>query len=253
MLGGVFALLLAFPVGNSAQTVHADDILKADSLHQAGELISALEFFQDALATHADDVELLWRTAREAVAVGVMAETIDEGKIYFDLAIEYAETALELDASSFVAEYWLVAAQGLRARHAEALIAARLGTAVYERSRSLLERDSLHAGANHALGALNLEVMRLSRIKRFIAVTILGNRAFRDTSWENAETHLVRSVQIDSTFAIARLDLGRAFFYQGELEAARAEFENLLQQPLFDPTDVAFHDEARNYLQRISQ
>jgi cytochrome c-type biogenesis protein CcmH/NrfG len=93
--------------------------------------------------------------------------------------------------------------------------------------------------------------MKMSSVKRFLARTILGNRAFRDTSWENAEKFLGRAVALDSTFAMSRLDLGRAYFYQEKFDAARAELEALLGQPIIDPTDVAFHEEASRYIQRI--
>jgi tetratricopeptide (TPR) repeat protein len=226
-------------------------IVVADSLHLVGELDSALVLFQAIVNDSPNDLMALWKAAREAVAVGVMTEGFDSQKVYFDLGVGFAERALEVDSSDFTAEYWLISAQGLRARHASALLASQLGTSVYERAHALLARDSLHPGVNHVLGSLNVEVMKMSRVKRFIARGILGNRAFRDTSWENAEFFLQRAVELAPGFAMSRLDLGRAYFYQEKFQAARLEFEMLLSQELRDPTDLAFHNEAGSYLARI--
>lgn len=246
------SVVLTVPASGFAQNSGGDPrVLVADSLHRSGELNSALGLFEEILEGDPDHVTALWKAAREAIAVGVMLEGTDAQNEFFDRGIGFAERALALVPTDFRVEFWLVAAQGLRAKHAAALLAARLATSVYERSHSLLGRDSLHSGVNHALGALNVEVMKLSRLKRFIAVTILGNRAFRDTSWNNAELYLVRALESDPSYAIARLDLGRAYFYQDKFRAARIQFEGLLNRSIVDPTDVAFRDEARRYLQRI--
>jgi hypothetical protein len=198
---------------------------------------------------HPNDVDILIATAREAVVAGIVSATVERQNEWFEVGEGYANRALELEPGRFDAEYWLVVAQGKRATHSSPLTAARLGISVYEHTHRLLARDSLHAGANHALGVLNFEVMKLSAPMRFIARTLAPHGYLRDTSWENAEFYIGRAVDLEPEFLLYRLDLGKTFYFQGRYEPARRWFQSVLECPPLDvPTDPVFRAEAQRYL-----
>ena len=123
---------------------------------------------------------------------------------------------------------------------------------VYELAHRLLDMDSLHAGANLALGVLNYEVQALSSVKRFIATRILGNRAFRLTSWDDAKRYLGRAVELEPDFILFHLDLGKMYLARDQLDLARQAFRRVIELQPVHPTDPKFQETAARLLATIS-
>jgi tetratricopeptide (TPR) repeat protein len=223
-----------------------------DSLHVAGNVAGAIEVLESLLSHDPDDVVVLLKATREAIVAGIVSDDREVRDSWYRRGEQYAARAREVAPDDEAALYWLIAAQGRRAVHSPALTAARLGVSVYEGAQELLAGDSLHAGANHALGVLNYEVMKLSSLERFLARTLAPHRILRDTSWENAEFRLRRAVDLEPGFPLYLLDLGKAYFVEGKFELARETLQSLFELPPVDPpADAAFRAEAREYLQRI--
>jgi hypothetical protein len=92
-VGYVFSLWLVAAVGVGPSVAQGQEsgqyprIFVADSLHLEGELDSALSLFRAIVDERPDDLVAIWRTAREAVAVGVTREGFDSQKVFFDMGI----------------------------------------------------------------------------------------------------------------------------------------------------------------------
>ena len=139
-------------------------------------------------------------------------------------------------------------AKGLRAVRSGAREASALGGEVYDLAHQVLKMDSLHAGAHHALGVLNYEVRKLSRIKRFIAKHFLGADVMGLTSWEDAERYLTRAVELKPDFILFHLDLGHMYLNRKRMVEARIQFERALELPLLEPPDMRFQEIAERRL-----
>ena len=246
------------PCDFSAQTTATnfdpvESLLFGDSLHYAFDVEAALSTFEQIIEHNENNIEALWKAARECVSMGLLVDGTDNQNEWFRRGEAYAQRAADLEPENLTVLYWLLAAKGRRAVQSDALTTAKLATEVYDLSNWILERDTLHAGATHALGVLNYEVMKLSRVKRFIAQRILGGRALSRTSWEKAEDFLSRATELNPEFTLYWLDLGKLFLRRDDPNRAREAFIRATQTELIEPTDQKFQDRASRYLDEMDQ
>ena len=235
----------------SSRSVSPDPrIARAEQLLADHLALESLRMFESVLELEPENYEVLWKAARGAVVMGLLARghTETENR-WHKIGEEYGRRATVVAPDSINGLYWLISAKGLRAVQTNPVDASRLGSEVYELAHVLLAMDSLHAGAYHSLGVLNYEVMKLTRIERFIATRILGNRPFRLTSWENAEAYLKRATDLEPELIRYQLDLGRMYFERKQMEPARRAFRTVLELPAVHAPDAGFQEVAARLLQ----
>lgn len=121
------------------------------------------------------------------------------------------------------------------------------GTAEADR----LYRDRRTSESLAVLDKLNLEIMRLSRVTRWVARRFMGNPALKGSSWEQARYYLQRAVELEGDVMVYRLDLARLYQTRGEASRARAQLDTLLSFPLREPFDVLSAAEATALLKRV--
>lgn len=223
-------------------------IEEADSLYFAGEVEAALEVLREHLRVDSLDADALWRAARASVEVGRGIEGNREQNAWFDPAIAWARRATEVHPGGLDGHYWLGAASGERAHNAGTSYAVELAQVTWEQANVILATDSLHGGGHNMLGKLNYEVMSLSRIKRFLARTFLGNDALDDMRWENAEFHLAEAARVWPGVVLFHYDLALLHRKRGRREEAIVEFRTVLSLPAIHPGDAAMKEEARAQL-----
>jgi tetratricopeptide (TPR) repeat protein len=246
--------LLCVPVvGVTVQTVQQNldpRIVRAEELHYELRAAESLAVYEWIVEREPKNYEALWKTARETVVMGLLAHGSETENRWFMKAEEYARRATEVEPDGIDGLQWLVSSKGLRAVQTNALDASRLGTEVYRSAHRILEMDSLYAGAHHSLGVLNYEVQKLTRFERLIATRILGNRAFRLTSWEDAERYLKRAVALEPDFLLYHLDLGKMYLERKQMTSARQAFQRVLELPSIHPPDKGFQEVAERLLAR---
>lgn len=223
-------------------------LAEADLLYTAGEPRLALERLEAHLATDSADYDALWRAARSAVVLGIAEDDHRDQNAWLDPAILFAERAVSLRPEGLDGIYWRGVASGRRAMNAGAGYAVELAEVVYDDAHAILAVDSLHGGAHNMLGKLNYEIMSLSRIKRLIARTFMGNEALDDTSWEDAERHLHRAAVVWPDFVLFHFDLGQLYEKRGRRQLAVREMLHALSLPAVHPTDVGLQEQARELL-----
>ncbi len=236
---------------SSSRSVNPDPrITQAEQLLADHRALESLRMFETVVDREPENYEALWKAARGAVVMGLLARghTKTENR-WHKIGEEYARRATVVAPDSIDGLYWLISAKGLRAVQTNPVEASRLGSEVYQLAHGLLAVDSLHAGAYNALGVLNYEVMKLTRIERFIATRILGNRPFRLMSWEDAETYLRRATELEPEFIRYHLDLGQMYFTRKQMELARRAFRTVLELPAVHAPDAIFQDVAARLLQ----
>jgi len=236
-------------VAQSARSLSGDpQIDLGDKLFFENRAEESLDVFESIVEAHPDNFDALWRAARGAVVMGLLAHGTEIENRWFMRGEGYARRATALQPDGLDGLYWLASSKGLRAVQTSAINASRLGTEVYELAHRILEMDPLHAGAYHSLGVLNYEVQKLKPIQRFVATRIMGNRAFRLTSWDDAEKHLARAVELEPEFILYHLDLGKMYLERKQMTLARQAFQTALDLPAVYVPDPGLQEVAEMLL-----
>lgn len=249
----VLASLLALaPLAASAQTGRGIEssavqgVRVGDEAHTALRPHDALEAYEGVLETHPDHYEALWRAAREAVSLGMLAES--RSGDWFEEAVGYARRAVEARPDGVKGNEWLAIALGQSALDEGPRTRVRLSEEIRSVALRTLELDSLSAAAHHVLGEWNAEIERLSGVTRWAAQRLLGADAFDQASWENARTHLERAVELEPRSLINHLALARVYLDTDEPEAARTQLREVLDRPAVEPTDPLLKQQAQELL-----
>ncbi len=190
----------------------------------------------------------MWAAARSAVAQGLVSSGREVQNQWYKIGESYARRATEVDPDDIEGLYWLLTAKGLRATRSGDREASALGGEVYDLAHQVLEMDSLHAGAHHALGYLNFRVRRLPGLARWVARNFLGADVMNLTNWEDAERYLTRAAELRPDYILFHLDLGRMYLNRDRKEEARRHFQRVLDLPVLEPPDSRFQAIAERRL-----
>ncbi|MEQ8329400.1 MAG: hypothetical protein RH859_02960 [Longimicrobiales bacterium] len=225
---------------------------RADSiLYTLEDPAAALSLLESALRSGRDAYPLRWRAARAATALSVVhQEQAARRASLLRVAIDHGEAAVAARPEGIDGRYWRVAAKGRLSLHADSRAAAALARQIEAEARDILARDSLHAGGHNALGRLNLEVMILPGWKRSLGRLLSGDVLGR-TSWDLAEHHLQRAVELEPGNPLYLRDLGALHHHRDRPTAARILLRRVVALEGLHPWERVFQDEARTLLGEI--
>lgn len=229
-----------------------DPVDRGDRLHERMRPLEALEAYREVLAREPESHQALWRAAREAVSLGMIAADESAGVRWYEEAERYARRAVEIAPEAAEGHLWLAVAAGRRALHEGTRTRARLGYLAREKALEVLSMDSLAPAAHHVLGQWHAEVMRLSPLARFMAARLPGNAALGEASWEMAEHHLARAAELAPHALIHHLELGRVYLDRGRPEEAEAHLREVRDRPALDPADPV-HKQAAQELMVVAR
>jgi len=247
---GYLVLISAcFTAGASAQLTRlSTPISRSDVAYSSGNPLLSHEILQEYLEGDSASYDALWRSARAAIQVGMERQGSREQNQWLDPAIRLSALAITLRPDGIEGLYWRGFAAGRRAMNASASYAVALAQIVHQDAHDILASDSLHGGAHNMLGKLNYEVMSLSWFERTIAKMFMGNKALDDTSWQNAEYHLAKAVEIWPDLILFHFDMGQLHRKRGRREGAIRSFSQVLSLGAVHPIDRKLQDEAREIL-----
>ncbi len=223
-------------------------ISEAHDLYIDHQVVESLQLFEDVVDEYPEMYEALWGAARSAIVQGLLSPGRVIQNQWYKTGESYARRATEVEPETLEGLYWLLTAKGLRASQTGAREASALGGEVYDLAHKVLEMDSLHAGAHHALGLLNYRVRKLSFFERWVARTFLGADVMNLTTWEDAERYLTRAVELRPEYILFHLDLGHMYLNRKRMVEARIQFERALELPLLEPPDIRFQEIAERRL-----
>ena len=238
--GAIPLAAVPIPLASQASARVDHRISEAHDLYLDHQVMESLQLFEDVVDEFPELYEALWGAARSAIAQGLLSRGREIQNQWYKTGESYARRATEVEPEEIEGLYWLLTAKGLRAIQSGGREASALGAEVYDLAHQVLETDSLHAGAFHALGVLNYRVRRLSWIERFVARNFLGADVMNLTSWEDAERYLLRAVELRPEYILFHLDLGRMYLSRKQMEEARHHLERVLELPILEPPDPRF-------------
>lgn len=256
LLHALLPLLLALPcvpVPGGAQTPRsvpaspaAEEVRLGDEAHTGLRPRDALAAFQAVLDDDPDHYGALWRASREAVTLGMLADT-DRGAWYRE-AEAYGRRAVAAQPGGVEGWEWLSIALGRRALEQGPRQRIRLADEVRRTALHALELDPASAPAHHVLGEWHAEIKRLGSVTRWAAERLLGAEAFAEASWDSALEHLGRAVELEPRGLIHHLALARAYLDLERPEDARTHLRHVLERPAVEPTDPLHKQRAQELL-----
>jgi len=238
-------------VVDASPSVPDPRIPEAHELYWDHQVMESLQLFEDVIDDSPESYEPLWAAARSAIALGLLSRGREIQNQWYQIGESYARRATEVEPEGLVGLYWLLSSKGLRAAQSGGREASALGGEVYDLAHKILDIDSLHAGAHHALGVLNYRVRRLSGMERFVARNFLGGDVMNLTTWEDAERYLTRAVELSPDYLLFHLDLGRMYLARDRTDEARVQFQRVLELPTVEPPDTRFQAIAQRRLENM--
>lgn len=225
-----------------------DGVTRGDEHFAALRADSALESYRGALASEPDRFDALWRAAQAAVSVGMLEPDADRGAEWYDLALDFAERAIEVEPDSASGWQWRAIATGQKALSVGPSRRVELSQKVRDYALRTLELDPEAAGAHHVLGQWHAEILRLGGLTRFAAERLLGAATFREASWAEALRHLERAVELEPAAPIHRLALARILLDRERPDEAIRHLRTGATLSPVEPTDPGHLDEIRDLL-----
>jgi hypothetical protein len=200
-----------------------------------------------------DDVDLALAVAREATALGELADSLEARNRWLIAAEQAARDALAIDSLEADTHYWLSASLGLRADTEGGRTKISLARESYDHARHALELDSLHGGANHIVGRLHSGAQRLGWVTRMIARGLGLGAILDEASWESAERHMRVGVERDPDPLVHHFELGKLLVeYRPDSEAEGYEIlRDIARRRPRHRLDVRYIDLAAELLGRL--
>jgi tetratricopeptide (TPR) repeat protein len=228
-----------------------DGVTRGEALHAEHRPREALESFLGALVSDSTRFDALWRAARETVSLGMLAGERAEAKRWFSTGEEYARRAIRSDPESALGHQWLAITMGRRALLENPGERVGLAESIRASAQKAIALDPTAAGAHNALGQWHAELEGLGGLARFIAERFLGAETFAEASWDEAERHLARAVELEPEALIHRVALAKVYLATDRPRLARAQLERAIGLPLAEPTDRLTRTEAEDLLREL--
>lgn len=251
---GVLALLAAAPSSARGQQSTASEIAAGDRAYAALDAVGALAAYERALALDSTSYEAFSKASRSAADLERPARK--DRPRWDDLvrkAERYARRAVALNPQDPEGHFHLARALGLRATVAGIRQGVRLASAVRAEALECLKYAPRYSGCLHVLGAWNAEIMRLKGYERFLARTVLGGGVLGAASWADAIRYLEAAVTAAPERIVHRLELAEVYRDRGRFDAAKRQFEAVLQLPITDYNDERYKAVARANLERLGR
>jgi tetratricopeptide (TPR) repeat protein len=224
---------------------------RLDEFHQRLDPEAALDLADSLLLEDATNYEYLWRAARAAVSLGMLAGVPKETSRYFDRAEAYARDAVDVNPDGTMGHHFVAVTMGQRALNQGIRTRVAMAEEVRQQAEIVLALDSTFAGAYHVLGRWHAEVKRLGRVSGFLARRLFGGDRFGDASWEEAERLMRHAIELDPYASMHALELARILIDTDRPDEARAELSRALDLPVREPIDPLYHQQAQELLREL--
>ena len=225
--------------------------LRIDEWHLRLDPEAELALADSLLSVDATNYEFLWRAARAAVSLGMLATVPREARAYFDRAEAYARDASDVDPDGLMGNHFVAVSLGQQALSEGIQTRISLAEEVRDRAETVLALDSTFAGAYHVLGKWHAEVKRLGFFSGFVARTVLRGDRFGEASWEEAERLMRRAIELDPGGAMHHLELARILIDTERTAEARSELTLVLDLRVREPIDPLHHQRAHELLRSL--
>jgi tetratricopeptide (TPR) repeat protein len=221
-------------------------ITDGDSLFNAFDNQSALEYYQKAYDLDSTNYEVCWKLSRGYVDVGETMQ--DEPRVdYYNKGNFYGNKAVELNPEGSKGHLRLSIAIGRVALDAGAKERVRLSKEIKKEVDKAIELDPNDDIAYHVLGRWNRKLANLSWIERGFANMFLGGVP-EEASEENAAAAFKKAIELNPGYINHHLELGMTYEMMDMEEEAKAEYQKCLNLPKSSAADDGHKATAKEKL-----
>jgi predicted Zn-dependent protease len=153
--------------------------------------------------------------------------------------------------SDLASQYLYAVALGVRTELERGRAQLRKAEELHRQVERVLSLDPDHAGALYIQGRLNAAVMRLSRIRRFLATRLFGGAVLASASWEKAQRLLEAAVREDPCVPDHHLELARVYAETGDPARARAELDLFFGLLAEDDRALTMEEKGRALMRKL--
>lgn len=191
--------------------------------------------------------ETVWTAVESAIA----EKDKDRAKSLLKGAEVEARAAVAAREGDVGPRFALAVVLGLRTEREGGKTKIGIAAELKKELEATLAIDPEHGRARHMRGRLNAAVLRMNRVTRWLATSVLGGGELKKATWVQAEH--------DLAFAETRVPevndhhLQLAYLYRDTKRPALAmnEVEHVLAMPFQSATERAVHDEALKLKKRL--
>jgi len=184
--------------------------------------------------------DAVWMTVEEAIAETNKSRSKD--------LLKRAEVEARAAVAGYEGEagrrFALAVVLGLRADREGGKTKVAIASELKKELEATLAIDPEHGRARHMRGRLHAGVLRMSRLTRWLATSLLGGGELKKATWEDAEHDLVfAEIQVPEV-SDHHLQLARLYRDTRRPQLALAEVEHVLSMPAQSAMERAVHAEA---------
>jgi tetratricopeptide (TPR) repeat protein len=213
---------------------------------------TSLRVLSELRRTIPESFDLHIAAVREALALGLVANTEGERRGWLDQAIEAARAALAVDSSRADAHYWLSAALGLQSNQVGIRAKISLAREAHLRAVRTLELDASHGGGHHALGRLHAGAKRLSWASRLVARGLGLGEVLNEASWESAEYHMRLGAELDPDQLAHLYEYGKFLVEaRGRIDEGVAILQDVASREPRHEVDAYYSTRASRFLEKL--
>lgn len=237
-------VLAAFPIAARADL--AAMIARGDELDAQLQTARALEVYLEAEKLGANDVELLWRVARQYALSMNDTESREEQQKLGEKALEYALRAVEADPGHPKAHLSVAICYGRLVPFVGARKKVEYSRLIHAHAQAALKREPSDSYAWHVLGVWHYELSQMGPMLRTVVKVVYGG--VPEASMEEAVRLFRRAVELAPERVAHHTELGRAYAALGRTGEARAALERALALPAREKDDPESKRRAREAL-----
>lgn len=234
-------LILSFFKSGELQAQVSDLMAAGDSLYHLFDNRGAEAKYLEALNISIDNAEIYWRISRAQVDIGEHLPEAEQ-EAYFERAVTYADSAINIDPDNPSGHLRRAIALGKLALHKGVFKSVSLVKKVRESLERCLELDPDEPTAHYVLGRTHHKLCEKSKFGRKLLGLGWGNRAIADKEY-------LIAIELDGEFIMYRLDYAKLLIKMKRMEEAKAQLERIAEMPIRDQDDPDFKDEAAGLLE----
>ncbi len=239
------ALTLSVAIAADVPTL----IRNGDAMDAENRNSEALEVYLQADASHPNDAEILQRIAKQYSQMILEMPTHEEKVRIGNLALQFAERAVELAPTSSDAHLTLAVCYGRVALLENPRKRLEYSKRIQSEAQMAVDLNPGNDIAWHVLGRWNYELATLNPALRAVAQLIFGK--FPDASLERAAECFEKAIAVGRERVIHHVELGRTYLALGRIDEGKAQLKTGLELPNREKDDAESKVVARKALDSI--
>jgi tetratricopeptide (TPR) repeat protein len=194
----------------------------------AQDYFGAINMYQSHLKNHPNDAEAYWRMVRATICAGDISKP-DEQEQYYRNAVQLSKTALQLDSANSNVQCWYAVSLGYIAIFEGSKKKVELCHQIQKALEISIALDPRNDIAYSIYGTFYRALGNVNWLERHLANLLLGG--LPNGGYAEAETMLLKAIDIAPNILRHRYELGLLYFEWGKNEKGKAVFKSALKLP----------------------